>query len=359
MSHDATRLVSPATVEAVRRALRSWFAAHARELPWRAKATPYRVWVSEVMLQQTQVTRVEKYFAPFVSRFPSIAALARAPLDDVLHAWSGLGYYRRAEALHAAARHLVAHFHGKLPRSAAQLLTLPGFGAYTAGAVASIAFGEPVPAVDANAMRVLSRLAGRTLRPQDARSYAGRLAAKEDAGAVNQALMDVGATICLTRAPRCPACPMRRRCRANALGTALSIPKVKSRRPKSALALTAALVTRRGRVLFAQRRRAGLFAGLWEFPAYQGGVQQMASGLGADSRVGVLRAEISRELTHLRVTVRLFEATIGSGLPAVPVEYRRLRWCTPDDIARLPVSSAARELLRSAGNFTRPSQIRL
>src|SRR5512136_569268 len=224
------------TERALRRALLGWYARRRRALPWRGVRDPYRIWVSEVMLQQTRIATATPYYHAFLGRFPTLAALARARPADVLEAWSGLGYYRRARSLHAAAREVVREHGGRVPDDPAAFERLPGVGRYTAGAVLSIAYGRPLPALDGNAARVLSRLEAlpATMRdPAGARRLWALAAARVPAdrpGDWNQALMELGATVCTPRAPRCAACPLRRHCRALALGRVDRLPPPAVRR---------------------------------------------------------------------------------------------------------------------------------
>src|SRR5262245_40290438 len=204
----------------LRRRLLAWYARHARRLPWRGSRDPYAVLVSEVMLQQTQVARVAQFYSSFLARYPTLEDLAAASPDAVRESWEGLGYYARARNLHAAARHVVATAGGRLPPSRDDLRRLPGIGRYTAGAVASLAFAAPVPAVDTNVARVLTRVFAIRSRPKSAAhqrrlwALAAALVPPRRPGDWNQALMDLGATICTARAPRCPRCPVRADCRS-------------------------------------------------------------------------------------------------------------------------------------------------
>ena len=208
---DACRV--PPRARAFRRRLLAWYARHARQLPWRGVGDPYAVLVSEMMLQQTQVRRVVEFFPPFLARYPTLEDLAAAPADAVREAWDGLGYYARARNLHAAAREVVATHGGVLPERPEDLRRLPGIGRYTAGAVASIAFGADVPAVDTNAARVLRRALGmRRGRPARLWRVAEAMVPRGRAADWNQALMDLGATVCTARAPRCATCPVRTSC---------------------------------------------------------------------------------------------------------------------------------------------------
>ena len=219
----------------LRRALLPWYRRNARALPWRRTRDPYRVWVSEVMLQQTQVATARGYYTRFLTRFPSVRALARAPLDRVLAAWSGLGYYRRARHLHEAAGIVVREHAGRVPSEPRSFGALPGVGRYTVGAVLSIGFGAPLPVLDGNVARVLSRLAARpwsVRRTADARALwalAETLLDRASPGDWNQALMELGATVCTPRTPACPACPLRTLCAARLQGLVDEIPETKAR----------------------------------------------------------------------------------------------------------------------------------
>ncbi len=253
---------------AVRRLLLAFYDARARDLPWRRDTDPYRVWVSEVMLQQTRVETVVPYYERWLERFPTLDALAEAPIDDVLHAWAGLGYYRRAHNLHRAARAVRERHHGELPEDPDALRDLPGIGDYTAGAIASIAFGRPEPAVDGNVRRVLSRLHDLPgPGAAELRRLAAALVPEDRPGDFNQALMEFGATVCTPRAPRCEACPLAEHCRARAAGTQLERPLPKPSKPIPEDDVgTAVVVAPDGALLLVRRPDDGLLAGLWEFP---------------------------------------------------------------------------------------------
>ncbi|WAS95362.1 A/G-specific adenine glycosylase [Nannocystis punicea] len=252
--------------------LEPWFLQHQRDLTWRRTRDPYAIWVSEIMLQQTRVDTVEAYYGKFLDRFPDVGTLAAADESDVLAAWSGLGYYRRARLLHAGARHVAENLGGVVPDEPDQLRKIPGVGKYTAGAIASIAFDRPAGLVDGNVARVLSRLqAIEEPRLQDA-SSAGHWAMAQkivQAGSprvLAQALMELGATVCTPMAPRCEGCPVRSECQALAKGLQTAIPAPKQRAPSPREDLWAVAVRRDGRVLLEQRPTEGLLAGLWCLP---------------------------------------------------------------------------------------------
>ena len=251
------------------RALLDWFDARFRDLPWRRDTDPYRVWVSEIMLQQTRVETVVPRFRRWLERFPSLAALADAGVDDVLAEWEGLGYYTRARNLHAAARVVRDSRDGRIPESATELRELPGIGEYTAGAIASIAFRRPEPAIDTNARRVLCRLFDLPEpSPRELRARAIGILPAHRPGDFNQALMELGATVCLPRRPRCAECPFAPDCRARRQGTIDARPRRGARRPVPTFRLGVA-VSRApsGRVLLVRRVDRGMLGGLWQFPS--------------------------------------------------------------------------------------------
>lgn len=259
--------VGPASRAELRAALLAQYDRAARELPWRADTDPYRILVSEIMLQQTRVETVRRYYGPWLDRFPTIDALASAREDVVLKAWEGLGYYRRARNLHRAARVVRESHGGTIPRTFEGLRGLPGVGEYTAGAVASIAFGAAVPAVDGNVRRVLARLFDAPApTPAWLRERASELVDPERPGDWNQAVMELGATVCTPRGPRCAACPVAPWCAARAAGTQAERPAPLRKRavPTSAIAL--AVIQHRGRLLLEKRPPDGLLAGMWAFP---------------------------------------------------------------------------------------------
>lgn len=339
-------------------ALLPWYAANARDLPWRRDPTPYHVLLSELMLQQTRVDTVIPYFGRFLAQWPTIEALATADEQDVLRAWAGLGYYRRARSLLACARAAVAA--GGLPDTAEALAELPGIGPYTAGAIASIAWGRRSPLVDGNVERVISRWDGLHADP---RSPAGRRAiwaavgalhdALRDAeapGALNQALMELGALVCTPRAPRCDRCPVADRCAARAAGDAESLPKLA---PKAApVAVTAAYgLARCDGALVVGRRPEGLLGGLWEpigVELAEGDAPEAALQAAFRERAG-LEVVVGPELgvvrhtfTHRRLVARVFAVTAG-GPPGAASWYDEVR--AVRDPAALPLSTLARKLL--------------
>jgi A/G-specific adenine glycosylase len=347
----------------IARALGAWFDAGARDLPWRRDRAPYAVWLSEIMLQQTRVETVVPYFERFLGRYPDVGALARAELDDVLHLWSGLGYYRRARELHATAREVTARYGGRFPDEADELRKLPGIGAYTAGAIASIAYGKRAPLVDGNVARVFARLfaidepikspaAARTLW-----STAGRLLPEDRPGHFNEALMELGATVCTPREPRCDACPLERLCAARAAGRERELPVVEARRPVPVVALVAVVLTgASGQVLLARRREGGLFGGLWEPPMVEApSIEGARAGLRAVGvNVGRMKlayvGRVKRVLTHRRMEVTVAVGTQGTELSVrgeLEDPYEKSAWLDPERPG-VGVSTLARKVLAAA-----------
>jgi A/G-specific adenine glycosylase len=275
----AHELLSSQEIDRIRAALLGWYRRGHRDLPWRQLRDPYAIWISEIMLQQTRVQTVKEYFRRFMARFPTIAALAAAPSDQVLELWSGLGYYARARNMHAAAAEIVARYGGEFPREPAAVRSLPGIGPYTAGAILSIAFGQRAALLDGNVIRVLARLRALTESPESAagkRLYWSLCEAlvpapaadseANDPGDFNQALMELGATVCTPQRPTCLVCPLAAECLAYKRAEVESFPPRKAARVVPVVrALT--LVLRRGRaVLLVKRPAAGLWGGLWEPP---------------------------------------------------------------------------------------------
>ncbi|HXZ28337.1 MAG TPA: A/G-specific adenine glycosylase [Terriglobales bacterium] len=317
----------------MRAALLAWYGRHRRLLPWRATRDPYRIWLSEIMLQQTRVNAVLGHYRRFLERFPDVGTLARARASSVLTAWSGLGYYRRARALHAAARVLVRERGGEFPRTAEGWRTLPGVGRYTAAAIASIAFGEPEAVLDGNVQRVLSRLRGGHLSPKEAWGLAAQLLDRERSGDFNQAMMELGATVCLPGEPECGRCPLARWCRSR--GALARAPQ--PARHQARLAYRLAL--RDGAVRLRRRpARASLMPGMWELPAARP-TRAAAHGAGV-----LLRLRHSITTTDYQVEVRGGAGGAGHGT----------RWVPRSRLAHLPLTGLARKILQRVGLLANP-----
>ncbi len=275
--------------QAFRRRLRAWYAENGRHLPWRESRNAYRVWISEIMLQQTTVAAVVPYFERFMRRFPTVKELASASLDDVLRLWEGLGYYSRARNIHKAAI-LLAEQDGCFPEEPDELEKLPGIGRYTAAAIASFAFGKSAGIVEANTLRLYCRLIGYRGNPRSKEAltrlwaFADEIVPRHNVGAFNQALMDLGATLCRPRDPDCPVCPVRQHCAAFEEGSQDAIPAPKSRPAITYLTDVCLVVENQGRYLVRKRPEGELWAGLWDFPRFNIDVRTTSSRVGGHSK---------------------------------------------------------------------------
>jgi len=348
--------------------LLAWYAENARDLPWRHARTPYRVWVAEVMLQQTRADTVIPYYERFFRRFPTVEALAGASLDEVLRVWEGLGYYARARNLHAAARRVVEEHGGRLPDTYDALLSLPGFGPYTAGAVASIAFGRPVVALDGNARRVLARLFAVDGDPHRAavrrrmEALARSLLPPDQAGTFNEALMELGATVCLPRAPRCDRCPVAGDCLAHGRGLETAFPAPAPRRSLPHYQVAAGVLFRQdGRVLVARRAKGDFLGGLWEFPGgkrepgetlRQCLARELREELGIEVEVMERLLTLRHAYTHFRITLHAFLCVLRDGEPRC-LECADVRWVLPAELDVLPMAVTDRRIARAVQSMGR------
>ena len=307
------------------RRLLAWYDDNRRDLPWRRDRNPYRVWLSEIMLQQTRVAAVLEHYRRFLQRFPTVERLASTRESSVLAAWSGLGYYRRARMLHAAARKIVRDREGKFPASVEGLRTLPGIGRYTAAAIASIAFGEPVAVVDGNVERVLQRVLGKNLGGEEKWQTADGLLSRRRPGDFNQAMMELGATVCLPRAPMCLACPVFDLCATR--GEPQKPEKSPRQRKRE---IHYALHRQNGSVFLVKRgKHASLMPGMWELP-------ELPSANGTGEPYLTLRHSIT--VTDYLVRVSQGAAPDGSDG----------RWVSKSRISTLPLTGLARKILRAA-----------
>ena len=339
------------------RKLLAWYGRHRRALPWRDAPDPYGVWVSEIMLQQTQVETVTPYYRRWLARFPTVEALAAAPLQEVLSVWEGLGYYSRARNLHRAAQVVVADMAGHLPSSVPELLKLPGIGRYTAGAIASIAFGADAAVLDGNVKRVLARVFDFR---SDVKSPAGikalwslaeSLLPRGRAGDYNQALMDLGATICTPRAPACSVCPVNSLCAARRLGVQLERPVSPARRARPERVYAAGVVRKGGRVLVGQRPADELLGGLWAFPAAEcragldqgDGLRQMLRAeWGIDVALGPRVQTLYHGFTHFKLILHVFECEWCSGRIKRGPTPRR--WMRLAELGHYPMGKTDRQI---------------
>lgn len=344
--------------------LLEWYDRSARSLPWRGQSDSYAVWVSEIMCQQTRVETAIPYFNRWMQRFPSVASLAAAPEQDVLHAWEGLGYYSRARNLHRAAKQVMERYGGQLPADRAALQTLPGFGRYTAAAVASIAFGLDEAALDGNIRRVLARVFDLRIpaRSREGEQRLWSLAAENlpsgRAGDYNEALMDLGALVCTPRSPSCPACPLAEICQARALGVQAERPVLEARPAVPHYIVTAAVMHNNGRVLIARRPEQGLLGGMWEFPGgkledgetlVQGLQREIREELGVEIRVEDEMGVYEHAYSHFRVTLHAFQCAVLSGEPQA-LAASELRWAAPAELAQYPMGKIDRQIARRVQN---------
>jgi A/G-specific adenine glycosylase len=314
-----------------------WFRASHRDLPWRRTRDPYAIWVSEIMLQQTRVEVAVPYYEKFVARFPTAQALADAPLDDVLHAWAGLGYYRRARQLHAAAAQVVRDHGGKLPRKDDELRKLPGIGRYTVGAIRSIAFGEAAPIVDGNVARVFARLRAEHLDDKGTWAMAQELVPEIDPSAFNQGLMELGATVCTPRSPRCDVCPLAMHCKAYAIGRVDEFPAPKKRKATVLTALTAWIVRNaRGEILMRRRGEDEHNAGFWEPPI-------------GDTPILGLRQPFEAGSFRHAILHRAYKIAVKGGRSARAKAPEGYSWIGAEPSRERPWTTVARKAVARAG----------
>jgi A/G-specific adenine glycosylase len=348
-----------AWLRAFRRRLLTWYARNARDLPWRRSRDVYQVWVSEIMLQQTQVATVESYFRRFVAAFPSIADLAAANEQEVLRLWEGLGYYRRARQLHRAAREIVEQHGGHFPRDMETVRKLPGIGRYTAGAILSIAFDQRAPILEANTERLFARLIGYQDNPKASAaqsvlwSTAERLLPRKDVGLFNQALMELGSLVCAPKLPDCETCPVAMLCVAQARGLQASIPPAKAKQVFEAVREACVVVYRRGRVLIRHCGPDERWTGLWDFPRFEidgargSALQQklkssVARITGVEIRPGEQLATIKHGVTRFRITLYCFEANYVDAIAGN--DMGEFKWLRPAQLADYPLSTTGRKI---------------
>jgi A/G-specific adenine glycosylase len=329
---DRQRHFSPRQKQTLRRRLLAWYAEHARELPWRNTGNPYHVWLSEIMLQQTQVATVRGYFQRFVAKLPTVEELAAADEQAVLRLWEGLGYYRRARQLHAAAKQIVADHGGQLPQDVAALMSLPGIGRYTAGAIASIAFGQRAPILEANTIRLLSRLIAHrgdvttTSSQKILWQVAEEILPRENVAHFNQALMELGSLVCTPTQPRCGDCPLERICAGRMSGLQDLIPAPKAKKQFTHLHEVAVVVVHGDKVLLRKCGPSERWAGLWDFPRFEmeaGGAlfandeiaEKVRKQTGIECVPGPLLTTINHGVTKYRIKLQSFMARYIGGKP--------------------------------------------
>lgn len=335
-------VVTPQRKGAIRRNLLRWYRANARDLPWRRTGDPYAVWLSEILLQQTRVDQGLPYYERFLKRFPTVQTLARADEHAVLKAWEGLGYYSRARNLHKAARLVVNDANGVFPVKAEDWQALPGIGRYTAGAIASIVYGESVPVLDGNVIRVLTRLFDiddcsdvPSVR-EKLWALAGELVPDSDPGDFNQAMMELGASVCSPRNPSCSDCPLGKSCLSLRAGTQLARPVRKAKKAVPHKEMVLGAMVKQGRILIAKRPSQGLLGGLWELPGGEVDPGEshakalrriLKHSIGVRVKVGGLVASVDHAYSHFRVTLNVYQCELISGDVSAS-EHDELKWMT-------------------------------
>jgi A/G-specific adenine glycosylase len=359
-SYDSTAHFWSAQKQSLRRRLLAWYAENARDLPWRKSQDPYRVWISEIMLQQTQVATVREYFKRFVGTFPTIYDLAAADELDVLRLWEGLGYYRRARQLHAAARKVVAEHAGEFPRELDTLQSLPGIGRYTAGAIASIAFDKRAPILEANTIRLLSRLIGYRESPHSTVGQRTLWQVAEDilpqkhVARFNQALMELGSLVCTPVESKCHECPLAGVCVANAAGLQSKIPVAKPRQVFTEVREAAIVVRKNSSVLLRRCGEKERWAGLWDFPRFELEVlgplfakreiaAKVATQTGITCEPGALMKTLRHGVTRFRITLDCYAAAYVEGRVR-PNAAAEVRWHPRSTLPDLPLSTTGRKI---------------
>ncbi len=338
------------------RALLDWYNPSNRVMPWRGEKDAYPIWVSEIMLQQTKVDTVRPYYLRWVARFPNIQSLASATEAEVLKVWEGLGYYARARNMLKAARVIMEIFGGEFPHRLEDIRSLPGIGAYTAAAIASIAFGLNEPVIDGNIRRVLARVKnirgplGNSIAEMDFLSAARDLLPDGQAGDFNQAMMDLGATICIPHQPHCDECPVQQFCTAFRTGTQVELPVIPPKPQVPRIEVTAAVIHRGEEVLIAHRPAHGLLGGMWEFPGgkmepgetdEESLAREIREELGAEVEVGAKLGSYKHAYTHFRVTLTAYHCRVASGEPRA-LEASEIRWVTITQLGTFPMGKLDR-----------------
>ena len=340
--------------------LLQWYKKNGRDLPWRKTRDPYAIWVSEIMLQQTQVPTVIPYYKNFLKSFPTVRHLAKANLSRVLRLWEGLGYYSRARNLHRASQIVSNHFHGEIPDQPKDLLTLPGIGQYTAGAILSIAFNKPAPILDGNVRRVLSRLFAISGSPLRGKTegllwhLSGSLIPKGYASSFNQGLMDLGAMICTPKEPQCPKCPLRDLCKGRASGEPERYPSKRLKRAIPHRESVSAVIRKNEKVLLCERPPKGLLGGLWEFPSWESEGRkngrwlrdrirgELGMGVNVKESIGTFHQTFS----HFKLTLQVFlcQHLNGKG---------KGKWVSLRKLHALPMSRIHRRIAEKLAGETR------
>jgi A/G-specific adenine glycosylase len=377
---DVLDQLNSAWFTSFRRSLNRWYEANARDLPWRRTHDAYRIWISEIMLQQTTVVAVIPYFERFLKRFPTVKKLATADEQDVLRLWEGLGYYSRARNIHKTAKLIVSDYDGAFPPTADELQKLPGIGRYTAGAIASFAFDTPAPIVEANTLRLYCRLLGYAGDPRSKAgqsllwNFAERLLPRKQPGRLNQALMELGGTLCSVKEPNCTTCPVRTKCRSFADGNQAQIPRPKTRPTITQLTHVNVIVRKGSKLLIRQHTDDERWSGLWDFPRYEltkdladllptkitsASVppslfavepelsqflrSEVKQQTGIETEVGEPFHELSHAVTRYKIRLVCFNATAIGGRPGTGAPTK---WAGVSELAEFPLSMTARKIAK-------------
>ena len=358
MDVDLSGFVIGSEAIALRQSLLNWYSHQGRDLPWRRTRDPYAIWVSEIMLQQTQVKTVMPYYERWLEKFPTVQDLATAPQQTVLKLWEGLGYYARARNLHVAAQQVVSEFDGVFPRDLEKAIALKGIGRTTAGGILSAAFNQPVAILDGNVKRVLARLVAFPVPPNKGLNQLWRLSEQvldpQHPRDFNQAFMDLGATLCTRHNPACLLCPWQSHCAAYNQNAASDYPMTEAKKPVPHKHIGVAVITdAQGKILIDRRKQEGLLGGLWEFPG--GKIEpdesvedcvkrEIKEELGIEIEVGSRLITIDHAYTHFKVTLNVFNCTHLSGDPQ-PLESDEVKWVTLDDIDEYPFPKANSQII--------------
>ena len=349
----------------------SWFQKNQRDLPWRSRRTPYSTWISEIMLQQTQVQQVVPYYRRFMDRFSSIQSLAKAPVLQVLKAWEGMGYYSRARHIHQTAQIIVRRFAGQIPIDFQDLLELPGIGRSTAGAILSLAYDQPLPVLDGNIRRVLIRFfyinqdPGKTATINKLWSISQNIIPLKNAGLFNEALMELGALICSPKNPDCVRCPLKKRCLGFCSGDPASLPIKKPRKPIPHFDVTAAVIQSKKKILITQRPEKGLLGGLWEFPGgkkepgeslEQCLKREILEELNIEIKVGERFIQVRHAYTHFKITLHCFFCRKLKGR-ILPIGVKDFRWVFPEELDRFPFPRADQKVIHFLQTKIRPEDL--
>lgn len=353
-------VLTSSQLQKLRRSLLSWYAQQGRDLPWRNTRDPYQIWVSEIMLQQTQVKTVIPYYQRWLAQFPTVADLAQADQQQVLKAWEGLGYYARGRNLHKAAQKVVSDFNKQIPDDLEAILTLPGIGRTTAGGILSAAFNHPVSILDGNVKRVLARIVALSTPPNKALTQLWQISDKlvdpENPRDFNQAIMDLGATLCTPKNPSCLLCPWRNFCQAYQQNLQTQIPMKEASNPIPHKKIGVAVIRdEKGKILIDRRLEEGLLGGMWEFPG--GKIEpgetiqdcikrEIKEELGIDIAVEDHLITINHAYTHFKITLNVYYCRHLAGEPQT-IECQEIRWVTLDEIDKFPFPKANTRIIEA------------